>query len=139
MGVALFFCLIVKLRLLLIFSYCSVLKTLSEYNVRDDLCSNVGVEACDEFAALHVKLLTKHGRAELHVERLVTYDEVFGVACDDGTHYMLPSLDEAILVERGFETLLSEKLSYEITYGFRVGAFHESCSVTVPSDTVYSL
>ena len=97
---------------------------LSEYNVDDDLGAGVGVEAGGKFAALHVELLTDDGGGELHVECLVADAEVFGVAGDDGAHHVFPALDEAILVERSFETLLAEKVSYEVAYGFGVGASH---------------
>ena len=58
------------------------------------------------------------------MERLVADGEVLGVADDDGTHHMLPPLDEAVLVERSFEALLAEKLANEVAYGFGVGAAH---------------
>ena len=96
----------------------------SKHYVHDDLCTGVGVEAGGKFAALHVELLADDGGGELHVECLVADAEVLGVAGDDGTHHVLPALDEAILVERSLETLLAEKVAYEIAYGFGVGAAH---------------
>ena len=96
----------------------------SKYDVDDDLCPGIGVEAGGKFAALHVELLTDDGGGELHVECLVADAEVFGIAGDDGTHHVLPALDEAVLVERGFETLLAEVLAYEVAYGFGIGTFH---------------
>lgn len=97
---------------------------LSEYDIHDDLCAYVGVEASSEFAALHVELLAQNGGGELHVECLIADAEVFGVAGYHGSHHMFPSLNEAILVERGFEALLAEKLSEEITHDFGVGTSH---------------
>ena len=72
----------------------------------------------------------------MHVERLVADGEVLGIAGDDGTHHVLPPLDEAVLVEWGFETLLAEKLAYEVAYGFGVGASHDFQLVTFPLVTV---
>ena len=97
---------------------------LSEYDVGNDLGFGISVEAGGEFATLHVELLTQHGGGELYVKRLVADGEVLGVACDDGTHHVLPPLDETVLVERGFETLLTEILAYEVAYGFGIGASH---------------
>ena len=97
---------------------------LSEYDVGNDLSAYIGVEAGSEFAALHVEFLADDGGGELHVERLVADDEVLGVAGDDGTHHVLPPLDEAVLIERSLQALLAEKLMDEVTYGFGVGASH---------------
>ena len=97
---------------------------LSEYDVGNDLGFGISVEAGGEFATLHVELLTQHGGGELYVERLVADGEVLGVACDDGAHHVLPPLDETVLVERGFETLLTEILAYEVANGFGIGASH---------------
>ena len=97
---------------------------LSEHDVGNDLSAYIGVEAGSEFAALHVEFLTDDGGGELHVECLVADDEVLGVASDDGAHHVLPPLDEAVLIERGLETLLAEKLADEVAHGFGVGASH---------------
>ena len=101
-----------------------LLLALSEHYIHNDLCAYVGIEAGGKLAALHVKLLAKHGGSELHVERLVADGEVFGIARYHGPHHMFPALDEAILVERSFEPLLAEVLTYEVAYGFGVGAAH---------------
>jgi hypothetical protein len=97
---------------------------LSEHDVCDNLRTHIGIEACSQLATLHMEFLTEHWRGELHIECLVTDGEVFGVAGDDGAHHVLPTLDEAVLVERSFEPLLAKVLAYEIAYGFRVSAAH---------------
>ena len=97
---------------------------LSEDYIRDDLSASVGIETGGKFAALHMELLAKHGRGELYVECLVTDGEVFGIACNDRPHHMLPPLDEAVLVERSLEALLAEKLADEVAYSFGIGTLH---------------
>ena len=97
---------------------------LSEYDIHDDLCPGIGVEAGGELTALHVQFLADDGGGELHVERLVADGEVLGVTCYHGPHHMLPPLDEAILVERSLEALLAEKLADEVAYGFGIGTLH---------------
>ena len=101
-----------------------ILKALPKHDVSYDLSPDISIEARGKFTTLHMKFLTQDGRGELHVERLVTDDKVFGVARYHRTHHMLPALDEAILIERSLKTLLTEKLAYEVAYGFGVGTLH---------------
>ena len=95
-----------------------------EYNIYDNLCTYGFVEALDQALARHLQVLPERGRGEVDVQRLVLDIHLPRVAGNGFAEHRLPSLDEAVLVERSFEALLAEKLANEVAYGFGVGAAH---------------
>lgn len=87
-----------------------------ELDVGDDLCLHMFVETTDNGFAAHHQILFEHRRANLHVERLVLDEELAGIVHDALTHHFLPGIDEAVLIEWGFEAFLTKEFPHHFAY-----------------------
>ena len=84
----------------------------------------MGVEALCEECLTHHQVLSECGAADLDMQDAIAHIELSGVGRCDGAGHFLPRLDDAVLQERGLQSLIAQVFLHELADGLDFVAFH---------------
>ena len=84
-------------------------KDLIKVDVADDVATDSGIELLHQTLPHHAQVLPKCRVKHFHKQRLVFYEPLARVACDSGTGNDLPSIQQSLLLQRSFQSLVAQK------------------------------
>lgn len=82
---------------------------LIEMDVADDVATDSGIELLHQTLPQHAQVLPKCRVKHFHIQRLVFYEPLTGEACHRCACYRRPDIQQSLLLQRSFQSLVAQK------------------------------
>ena len=85
------------------------IKDLIKVDVADDVATDSGIELLHQTLPHHAQVLPKCRVKHFHIQRLVFYEPLAGEACHRCACYRRPDIQQPLLLQRSFQSLIAQK------------------------------